>query len=422
MKLWKRFWESGRKDTILTLADQAIVSGCNFLMGILLTRMLGLDAYGTFALAWIGLQLASNLHLNFLIKPMMSFVPKFEKSQLNSYYSSTQIIQFGLVVLTLIIGSLFLLISDSWLPDLNLGLLFPMLPLAIAAYLQQDFYRRCFFIRSRMLFALIGDLIAYGGMIIGVGVLWYVDQLNVFYAYGVVFVSFGISAVLGFFLSDFRLDFRKFSTGIVNMHWKFSSWLVGTTLLQFFSSNFFIIAAGTLLGTTAVGALRLAQNLLGTTHVLFQAMENIIPVRAAQSLARDGFKGMMKYLRISSVKVGMMIVGILILMAILSPQVLHLVYGAEYESYSFLLIGYCIFYFFLFPGYPIRFVLRTMSFTQPIFWAYVASTGFSLIAAYPMVRHWDLWGVVAGLILTQVLMQLVYIIMIRGRWREWQMM
>ncbi|MFK7922276.1 MAG: lipopolysaccharide biosynthesis protein, partial [Bacteroidia bacterium] len=147
-------------------------------------------------------------------------------------------------------------------------------------------------------------------------------------------------------------------------------------------------------------------------------MENTVPIKASTALMRDGIKGMLHYLKLVSVKTGLMIGLILLSVALTAEPLITLVYGTEFSSQSYLLIGYCVFYATLFPGYPLRYALRSLEYTRPIFIAYILSTAFSLMAAYPMVRHWDLMGVVYGLIITQLLMQGCYAWMLRQRVRQ----
>ncbi|MEL6588806.1 MAG: oligosaccharide flippase family protein [Bacteroidota bacterium] len=419
MKFLQLFWKS-QLSTRITLLDQLIVSGCNFLLGILLTRWLGLDDYGVFALAWMGLLLASNLQLNFILKPMMSLGPKeADHEAKRQYYASVHYLNFGFLALIALIGLGLVYGADEWFPDWGIGYLFPVLPLAVLAFLWQEFYRRLFFVSDQVFKALILDALAYGGMIIGTLGLYLSDQLSVASAYGAVMGSFCVSFVLGLWWCRHlpRVGMAA-SRNVFQRHWRFSSWLVGTALLQFFGSNFFLVAAGSIVGSAGVGALRIAQNLMGLTHILFQAMENTVPIKASGALIRDGINGMLQYLKLVSLKTGLIIGLILLSVALAAEPLISLVYGAEFTSQSYLLIGYCVFYATLFPGYPLRYALRSLEFTQPIFVAYIVSTAFSLLAAYPMVERWGLMGVVYGLIITQILMQACYAWMLRQRVRR----
>lgn len=401
--------------TRLTLLDQIMVSGSNFLIGILLTRWLGLEEYGVFALAWLGLQLASGLQLNFVLKPMMSLAPKMEAAARRQYLAETQSLNLLITLLLTLFGLLVIGLGDVFFPAQSLDTLFPILPLAIMAFLFQDYYRRLFFIRGTIWLALCLDGIAYLGMIGGVGATYLWGELRVSVAYGIIFICFLAAGLLGYIWAGRSGWKGQALPGLLQKHWRFSSWLVGTTLLQFFGSNFFLVAAGALLGSAAVGALRIAQNLMGLTHVLFQAMENVVPIKAAQALQQDGVKGMIRYLKLITAKSGFLIGLILLAVALAAAPLISLVYGDEFIQYDYLLIGYCGFYAILFPGYPLRYALRSVEYTQPIFWAYVLSAGFSLAAAYPMVRQWELMGVVYGLIITQVIMQACYVLMLRRR-------
>lgn len=57
---------------LLILMDQAIVSGGNFLLGLVLIRFLGLEDYGLFALLWMGVLFALSLHQAYITMPLMT--------------------------------------------------------------------------------------------------------------------------------------------------------------------------------------------------------------------------------------------------------------------------------------------------------------------------------------------------------------
>ena len=405
--------------TKVTLFDQAIVSGSNFLLAILLTRLSGLDAYGYFALGWLLLLFVSSLQQAFIMAPMMSLAPKKKGESRQLYLIQSQMLQFLFTACLFILMLCFVFVSGNLDSDWDLGSLFPELPLASCAYLMQDYYRRYFFIESKALFALLIDMLAYPGMLFAIIILYLFDTLSIESAYSLITASFGLAAIVGAFLSKIPLSLDKTSfLALLKEHLRFSSWLVGTALLQFFSSNYFLLAAAALMGTTALGALRIAQNLLGLTHVLFQAMENVVPVKAAQTFAEQGFRAMSKYLKAISLKSGLVIFGILLGLALFSQPLLSLIYGQEYGEYSFLLMGYCFFYCCLFPGYPLRYALRSIETTRPVFISYIFSTAFSLICAYPMVEKWGFWGVISGLIVSQIIMQCTYLFSLRNYSRK----
>lgn len=407
MKLTQKIWQTSW-NTRLTLLDQVMVSGSNFLLGVLLTRWMGLESYGVFALAWMGVILASSLQQAGILAPMMSLGPKMPDDSQSNYYAATQRFQG---VFAFFIGCLavaVILLSDWGFPSWQMGGLFPVLPLVIMAFVMQEYYRRYFFIKGQPREAFIIDGLAYLGMIGGIGVLFLMDHLSVFSALGIIAGSFGVATMVGMIFAKLPFSSSYSQKSLILQHSKFSSWLIGTAILQFFSGNYYLIAAGIIIGPTAVGALRIVQNLMGVTHVLFLAMENVVPVKAALAYAKDGWEGMRIYLTVISLKSGVLVGGILFGIALTAKYLLIGVYGNQYLEYSYLLVAYCFFYAFLFPGYPLRYALRAIEHTKPIFIGYVLSTILSLLTAKWMVANWQLMGVVYGLIATQILMQGCY--------------
>ena len=55
-----------------TVVDQILVSGSNFLTGIILVRGLGLVSFGKFTVAYVILLLANSIQLSFISSPMIT--------------------------------------------------------------------------------------------------------------------------------------------------------------------------------------------------------------------------------------------------------------------------------------------------------------------------------------------------------------
>lgn len=210
----------------------------------------------------------------------------------------------------------------------------------------------------------------------------------------------------------FSLPHLKFNLdniiAAVKEHWTFSKWLTATALLQWFSGNLFIIAAGAILGPVAVGATRMAQNIVGVTHVLFLAMENIIPLRAAKAQSEGGNEMLFKYLWKFTLQMGMVTLTILAFISIFSYQIIEVCYGKSYLQYNGILIGFCLLYVIVFLGYPLRYAIRTMENTKLIFMSFIVSSVFSILCAYPVIKTFGLYGVVAGLMMTQCIGLSIY--------------
>ena len=158
----------------------------------------------------------------------------------------------------------------------------------------------------------------------------------------------------------------------------------------------------------------MSQNLVGLCHILFLAMENIVPAEAALHFSKKGMPSLITYLKQISVKIGGLLLFLLVTMTITAPYLIQILYGAEYAAYGFVVWGYCLLYCFVFLGYPARYYFRTVQSTKPIFLAYCLSAAFSMLAAFPLLQVWGLMGLIIGLIVSQLLTLLIYAAFLTG--------
>ena len=61
-----------RNTTLLVYGDQAVVSGFSFLSSVVLARFLGVDGFGIYSVAWLGVLIASSINQPLIIAPMQT--------------------------------------------------------------------------------------------------------------------------------------------------------------------------------------------------------------------------------------------------------------------------------------------------------------------------------------------------------------
>jgi len=398
------------KSSGVVLLDQAVVSGGNFLLGIILARTLGLEQYGVYALLWMYLLFGLSISQAFVIKPMLSLGPKKGKTKQQVYLKNIHTIQWMVAMFFAIVTFLCLCMAPLFSIKPFSTNLFFILPILMMLYLLYDFYRKYFFVVNQLQKPLILDSILQGVSLISIFIAAYNDYLSLELTLFILLASYGLCCTIAFIMV-YTMSFNKRQLKSYAIeHFIYAKWLIGTSLLQWLSGNLFIIAGGAVLGTVAVGAVRMVQNVIGLTHVLFLAMENIVPVRAAQHYKEGGATQLRWYLKKITVNSGVLVGLILIGLSLFAPFILKLLYGAEQMEYSYILIGYCLVYFLVYLGHPSRFALRTIELTKPIFVAYVISAAFSLLAAYPMLQWCGMYGLLGGLFITQLITQIVYLV------------
>ena len=410
MKSIKQFFNK-TKSSGLVLIDQGIVSGTSFITGVLLTRFLGLKEYGVFVLLWMVILFGLSITQALITKPLLSLEPKMNEKESENYIRSIHGLQLLISLLATLLSIIGLTILSQFEKFRTLDILTIIgLSGALGLILLYDYYRKYFFLKNDLKTPLLTDAILAVVQLSGIFILYQSDCLNISNFFLVLVFTYLLTCGIGF-LKTPSVSFEKEALSTVfQKNYDFSKWLLGTVGLQWICGNFFIICAGGILGTAAVGAVRIAQNVIGLTHVIFIAMENVVPVSAAKVYHNGGTRKLYTFLKTISLQIGWVVMSILVLLSVFSPQILGLLYGEEYIVYSYILIGFCIIYLLVYIGYPLRFALRTLEMTKPIFMAFAFSAAFSIIVATPMLRYWGIYGLLIGLFLTQLITQFVYII------------
>lgn len=399
-------------------ADQAVVSGFSFLSGVVMARYLGLQGFGVYSIAWLGVMIASSINQPFIIAPMQTLSGKKEKTEQKEYLQSLVFKQLLVAGLMGFLAFMAVIIMSYVLDNWKVQSIILAFPLAVFSFLLQDFFRRYFFVIGKPLKALVVDIIAYGGVLLSAFAIHFVRTMDAQFVLLLTAVFFLYASLMGLWSMEHLHFSPRRIKAVILEHWGFSKWLTATAVLQWFSGNLFIITAGAILGPTAVGATRMAQNIVGITHVLFLAMENIIPVRAAGFQRDGGTEKMFSYLWKFTLQMGMLTLTLLALIAIFSKQIILTFYGSEFIEYRYLLIAFCILYVIIFVGYPLRYAIRTLERTRVIFMSFIASSIFSILSAYPIITFFGLNGVIIGLMLTQLITLGIYLFALRKEMKE----
>ena len=389
----------------LTLLDQIMVSGVNFLTGILFARFLGIEEFGRFTLVWMAVLFLNSIQMALIISPMMSMAPIQASQDKAEYFGAVvcQQICFSFLSLMLILGGVKL--SVIYYPEWEINHLALPLSMVVFFFQNQDFFRRFFFIKERHLFALVNDAISYLGQIILLLILFQTTKLNLYNILWIIAFTSAFAVLISFFLIG-NIVWPKYSffKSFFQKNWNFAKWLIASSLLQWTSGNYFIIVGGYLLGPVAVGTVKAMQTVVGITQIIYQAMENFLPSRSSQIHLLEGEKGLIRYL-IKVIIIGGSFVGsILLLITLFSENLLSFLYGVEYTQYNYLMIWISIISLIGYIGLPIGSALRTIEQTGSIFFSFLLSTIVSFLIAHFLIYSLGIDGIVIGILLAKLIL------------------
>lgn len=382
----------------IILIDQLVLSGSNFIINIILARFLGIESFGVFSLLWITMLFFLSVQQAAIIAPMYSI-----EGQHNFDKKSIYQVNFFQIILTIISTFfliLFLSIFSFFSNVIDIG--FNLIPVIIfcSIYLLHDYARRVLFLAEKYIQALIIDLMAYFGFLI---VLLTVNKeiLNSYNIFLIPIFTFFLAIL--YYLKTTKFYFVTKNKKKFNEYWEFSKWLSLSNILQWVSGNLFVLVGTFTIGPWVAGIIRIFQSLLGVMSVIFNALENFIPIEAAKLYSSNGLKIMKKFL-ITVFGQGVLFLIILIFSVrfLKLDFIIEKIYGTQYADYSYLLYIYLVIYFFIFSNLLLRYFLRTLKNTKVIFNSYVVSFMLCSIIAWPLVVNYRMDGIVLGTLFSQI--------------------
>jgi O-antigen/teichoic acid export membrane protein len=208
---------------------------------------------------------------------------------------------------------------------------------------------------------------------------------------------------IGFYALKQYFKFNHLYILFFKKHISQGKWLLFSSVIQWWSSNLFVVASGVFLGLEALGAFRLVQTVFGVLNLLFQTFENYVLPKAV-SLFVKSTNSAKKYIISISKKSGLLILSFLFVLYIFSDSIIQLIGGEKYTQYGFVIRGMSILYVLIFIGYPIRLCIRMLVLNKNFFIGYLLSLAFSLLFFNYFLSNFGLSGAILGLVISQLIL------------------
>jgi O-antigen/teichoic acid export membrane protein len=389
-----------KEKSTLVLVDQALVSGCSFIATFVIARLLTIADFGFYSALLLTIYLLVSVCNAWIIQPLQTSYAK--EPQKESYLGFAFYAQVGLlVIITISVLTLthFQLFSDV-IPGWQ-AIFF------INAFLMHDYLRKCFLVINAVKKIFWMDLVlcVIQTVVLILSFSYTTIRLTTLILYlGFAYTSAGIIGIYFLQLNSYEFHRWKF---FFQHHIYQGKWLFLTAVVQWWSSNFFAVTAGIILGPLALAAFRLVQSLFGILNVVLQTYENYA-LPFAFSLYQRSADESKRYLRDFSFKGGIVMMLVLSILFFFSKEIMHVAGGQQYDSYAYLLKGMALLYLIIFVGYPIRMAIRIKEMNHLIFIGYVLSFVFSALFAKFLLKEYQLLGALIGLIANQLILLLFW--------------
>jgi O-antigen/teichoic acid export membrane protein len=406
----------------LAVVEQGVVSGSNFVMGILLARWMMPDQYGAYALAFAVFLLLSLLYQALLLEPMAVFGGSAYRNCLQGYLRSLLWIHVAITVVVVIVlamsaGVVSALGRSVGLPGALVGM-----TIAAPCVLLSWLARRSFYLKLMPAFAAIGALL-YAALVLG-GLFWAHKRGEV--SPFAAFVLMGLGALMSSALLFWRLksEFRDSNAIPPSLrvawrrHWEYGRWALAAACVAWLPAYIYYPLLSTFYGMARAGEFRALMNLVMPLMQGFGALAILFLPYASRIHGDEGRAGVAPVTRrITLIFVG----GAVVYWGLIAPlrgPVFHFLYGGKYMGIAHLIplvaLGSLLWSATLGPVI----VLRAIESPASVFVAHTAASIIALTVGIPITWFFGLWGAVIGLIASSAVSFLMALYLLRRKMRE----
>jgi len=397
--LWRRLLPWAHKGG-LTIIDQGLISGSNFLISVLLARWLTAEQYGAYAIAFGFFVLLQLVYQSLVLEPMSVFGGSTYRNNLRGYFGSLLWIH---VILSLAICLVFGATAGvSRLFGQTAGMPGALAGVTIASPCVLFFWmaRRSFYLQLSPNQAVAGAFVYSGFVLSALWFFYYHHLLSAFTAF--VLIGIGSLGTGSFLMVRLRLALPPAGpsppTRIVwRQHWKYGAWALMSCFASWVPANIFYPILGSFGSMAQSGQLKALMNLTLPLEQTKAALSMLLLPYAAgfHDDNDDSSKAKILSLRMTVFGVGIAIVYWALIIPFDKP-LFHLLYSGGYMEVAHQIPLVAVGSIFWSAAYGPALALRGMKSPSSVFAAYTLAALASLAIGVPATWAFGLTGGIWG--------------------------
>lgn len=398
------------------LLDQGLISGANFLVGILLARHLAANQYGAYALAFEIFLFLSVAYSALVLEPLSVFGSSIYKDS-NREYIGALIRIHGALAIVIFAG----LGMCAWiLHGISRGsnMVPALVGVGVASPCVLLFWlaRRGFYIKLSPRQAAAGAFVYSGIVLSGLLAAYYHGLLSPFVAFVLMGMGAAVTAPimlarLGVSL-NLRHGFSK-TAEVIRRHWGYGRWALGSALAIWFSGAIYYPLLGSFFGLADAGKLKALMNFSSPVGQAFAAMSLLsLPYAARLHHGKKSASSNHLPAKLAALYAGGTILYWLIIVFFRKPIVNHL-YAGKYMEITGLLPWLALGSVLRISATSQAIILRAMHSPALVFVAYVASSIAAVLVGVPCTWAFGLQGAVFTLVISSAVALVVASLMVR---------
>jgi O-antigen/teichoic acid export membrane protein len=394
----------------LAIVDYGLISGSNFLLGVLLARWLAPDEYGAYALAFSIFILVAFLYQALLLEPLSVFSGTTYRDNIRGYLKATVWLHWTLSFVVCFLLGAIALVARVWWHSPASAAAFAGLAIATPFILIHALGRRSFYLKLSPAPAAFGSIFYCVLVTVGVFFVYRRGWLTSFTAYLVMGLAALVSGIIMLFQLNAKLEPANGQARLREAwgkHWEYGKWALATCVVGWIPNYVYIPLVSSFSGMAAAGELRAVMNFAAPLLQTFAALSMLILPYAARVQSQQGGHAA----SVLSRKVTLLfVVGGVAYWAVLLPlrqPVFHFVYAGKYTESSYLVPLFALESLLWSAALGPAILLRAMESPRSLFFANGAASLIAIIFGIPATRYFGLRGVVWSIILANLLYMIV---------------
>jgi len=405
-------WQRWRLKISISIIEQGVFSGGNFIFNILLGRWLLPAEYGVFAIGFSVFLFLSGFYQALIFDPMGVIGAANHRDNLNKYMGAAVYAHWGLSLLFLLL-ILFIAIV-MYLMKNTFAFLFLCLAFASPLILFLWFFRYASYLQIKPQAALKSSLLYIFFLFLGLFILRKKNFLTPISALSIMsLASIGASLILwknlGITMPKFSWQEGKNNIRAIFMeNWQYGKWIFGSAFVNWLSILIYLPAVGFLVGLSQAGGLKAMQNtILPLEQTVIVLTLLFIPWLSREKQIKA--KGYLKEKMYRFIGLGSLFSFIYVAVIVLAgPLIIKLFYGqASYADFLWLLpfLGGVAFLQCIIRMLGVA--LKVLQRPSAIFLAQTAGAVFTLSVSLYLIIKLGLYGAVMGLFASALLIAIV---------------
>ena len=383
----------------LTILDQGLISGSNFLVSVLLARWLTAEQYGAYAIAFGFFVLLQLVYQSLVMEPMSVFGGSTYRNNLRGYIASLLWIH---VILSLAICLVFGATAGvSRLFGQTAGMPGALAGVTIASPCVLFFWmaRRSFYLELSPKQAVVGAFVYSSFVLSALWIFYHRQLLSAFTAF--VLIAIGSLGTGSFLMLRLRLALRPEgprppTRTIWRQHWRYGAWALMGCFASWVPANIFYPILGSFGSMAQSGQLKALMNLTLPLEQTKAALSMLLlPYAAGVQDEKDESKAKTLSLRMTLLGVGIAIVYWALIIPLDRP-LFHLLYSGRYMDVAHHIPLVAVGSIFWSAAYGPALALRGMKSPASVFAAYTFAAVASLAIGVPATWAFGLTGGIWG--------------------------